>query len=1191
MTSSSQSRVKTSPTSSKPTASKRPKRISAASAANPPKKTPSADAPKRRKTAALLKDARGPQLKVETKFMQHFEESCDFAVLHNSKSREAEVFVIARDEVAKNDNAVWHLCPNEPKASQKRAQIPGLYGSRIAAGEDKDGWLVVFAANGRNLMYARRDPKNKDWSQPRKITPELHHDVEKIVAIYTAPAGGTLYLGVVGQLSDGRFIMHSSEWHATMIRGQEGCSWSPSQMEALNTCCVFEEHLFKPMKKSSWAANPGGGQRHMQLRSFTSAALSNVTKSFAVLEDGNLYHITEPSTWFHATLMASDRPLIQACAMDLPGDELCLFTVSQNGRVFCRPGVTGTVSKGIPVFRDEEEIPGVEGVKRIWVYRDRGQAKVMAIVSSPSQPGQLVPVRLTKYGRDWKREELAPDLRVFKDVEERIVFATDVTVMLNNGALAVDREVTIRASDEVTLTVNGIPLGIGPTAAMYAKARTNAAGMLALTVPTSLLSVPVLQISISGVTKAGEWLSIEQSSGLESKLARTTGADLRGAKDGKGRLLLSEELRKDTKTTDALGDMFKSAFQLGTKKKLAKAAGSPLLARSSAKPGVSVLREKKPGQRLFQPSATFNWQLDFGDKGVKCRRLKPLEAGRRLKQMRSETPPVKPLIKSGGKLRAASTNGSFLDLLDSISNFVKTAAEGVVDLVRVVVNGAKVAFHFVYNGIKSFVEFVINTVRDAFDFVVAVFNSIGVTFKRLFEYLGTLFNWDDILRTQEGLVHMVNQVFGLIELKREDMQKQARKVFHGTRVSIDQAFERAKREIGDKTLGALEKKGRKETKELDSATANNFAYNGMVNAGTMPPPVKPQEKPPAVPSLELERQVEELSDKYSSSAAFKDAWATLKRIISKPDTIFDEGFSVILDLLKAVMLLVVDGMELLTDRLFGLLQWALKALQDVLNFEWEIPGVAALFRMVSGGKELTILNLMGLIIAVPATVLYKVMGDGKAPFADEGALSTFKKTFTAPLMKEAMDGRRRLVLKGTAKRKLKAADNPLPLLFRVFGYVSCFVGISISAASDALSPSPASKVFDVAGLVATVVDMACATPTLQNTGSPSDWAAWLIDLTIFGVQTAIDAHYSLLPLQSPVPLIFAATLAGAKLIMVWGEVFEPASLNVKIGQSLGLVPSWTRLGLLSVDPLGKVVAVGGTIVFGGTALIMSITAG
>lgn len=70
---------------------------------------------------------------------------------------------------------------------------------------------------------------------------------------------------------------------------------------------------------------------------------------------------------------------------------------------------------------------------------------------------------------------------------------------------------------------------------------------------------------------------------------------------------------------------------------------------------------------------------------------------------------------------------------------------------------------------------------------------------------------------------------------------------------------------------------------------------------------------------------------------------------------------------------------------------AVSAVKEMLNVEWNIPLISPLYAEITGGSNLTLLDLASLLTAIPATVLYK-LGMNEAPFSDSvaGALTQTK---------------------------------------------------------------------------------------------------------------------------------------------------------------------------------------------------------
>jgi len=84
-------------------------------------------------------------------------------------------------------------------------------------------------------------------------------------------------------------------------------------------------------------------------------------------------------------------------------------------------------------------------------------------------------------------------------------------------------------------------------------------------------------------------------------------------------------------------------------------------------------------------------------------------------------------------------------------------------------------------------------------------------------------------------------------------------------------------------------------------------------------------------------------------------------------------------LVADIVIAFLDPIKTLSSGLIKLGADIITEMQDYLNCEIDIPVIGALYRFISGGSSLTILDGLALLIAIPTTLLYKVAHDDTPP--------------------------------------------------------------------------------------------------------------------------------------------------------------------------------------------------------------------
>ena len=176
--------------------------------------------------------------------------------------------------------------------------------------------------------------------------------------------------------------------------------------------------------------------------------------------------------------------------------------------------------------------------------------------------------------------------------------------------------------------------------------------------------------------------------------------------------------------------------------------------------------------------------------------------------------------------------------------------------------------------------------------------------------------------------------------------------------------------------------------------------------------------------------------------------------ISDPNDFFD---LVILDFLTAIedaVLLILDAVEDIILAIIEAMASALSGLQGALNATIDIPVISWLYKYVitgtptDPGDDLSILDVLSLIFAVPATILYKVIFDGEAPFS---ATPEIQQVIQSGLPWPPVPTQANLRAKVPAPAALQDISQTLVTELGCVAAVATFFGTFITMANDGLA--------------------------------------------------------------------------------------------------------------------------------------------
>ena len=96
----------------------------------------------------------------------------------------------------------------------------------------------------------------------------------------------------------------------------------------------------------------------------------------------------------------------------------------------------------------------------------------------------------------------------------------------------------------------------------------------------------------------------------------------------------------------------------------------------------------------------------------------------------------------------------------------------------------------------------------------------------------------------------------------------------------------------------------------------------------------------------------------------------------------------------------------IVDLVFNAVKGLINSLKALLNDPWDVPFVSELYKLVSGGHDLTAGDLFALIVAIPATIVYKIVRN-QAPFPNDASVAEFRTDFRNLLQLSGLKARSR----------------------------------------------------------------------------------------------------------------------------------------------------------------------------------------
>jgi hypothetical protein len=332
---------------------------------------------------------------------------------------------------------------------------------------------------------------------------------------------------------------------------------------------------------------------------------------------------------------------------------------------------------------------------------------------------------------------------------------------------------------------------------------------------------------------------------------------------------------------------------------------------------------------------------------------------------------------------------------------------------------------------------------------LAVYDAI----QNVIAWLKLLFEWQDILYTHQALRSCFNQFLSMIAGSIGTFEKLLTKEFVSFSAQISQAFdEAANSDIFQNSFNQY-------VQSIQSQTQKPSGLDGgMYNTpyqqhSTRIHYVYHHAKSHFASNFTL--NVSRLGDISNLTAAIQNNWNAGNGFQQRAQTVHNQitgnGISKFFDLvikdfllaIKDIVLFVLQGAEDILSMMLGLVEDAVKGLQSALNASVDIPVISYIYKLLTD-EDLSILDVLCLILAVPVTILYKVIF-GSAPFSADSVNQL--NNLSWPWLSDAEHSPHGTSLAAS----LRSAANPLFVTLGVVAGLCNYFGAFLGSVCDALA--------------------------------------------------------------------------------------------------------------------------------------------
>ncbi|EWY82057.1 hypothetical protein FOYG_14177 [Fusarium oxysporum NRRL 32931] len=343
-------------------------------------------------------------------------------------------------------------------------------------------------------------------------------------------------------------------------------------------------------------------------------------------------------------------------------------------------------------------------------------------------------------------------------------------------------------------------------------------------------------------------------------------------------------------------------------------------------------------------------------------------------------------IKQGFQTIANRAWGAIMSISNKIKEVVESGVNKVKEVVEIAVKKVKEAWNFVVEVKDKVWNFVLETASQVAAAMQTVLDTVVKGWEYLKEKLGFIFNWGDIVKTKNIIANMTTQGILLladgtpyVEIKTHAFfEKMRGKIKELKDKKLPPGFEDMKTGKNEEMRKkAKEKDGAKEEiNKTDKDTKTPQAQYGSYH-------LKHSRGAEAKQNTPFDRILERLKDVMEEAGQLASRlWDNIKDLIdlhgevSIGTLLTKLGFELLEDILDVVESMLIAFLGSISDLLL--------LIAHKINETIKIPVLSALYRKVSGGADLTLLDAISLVIAIPATIVFKLV-KGKSPSKMEGA--------------------------------------------------------------------------------------------------------------------------------------------------------------------------------------------------------------
>jgi hypothetical protein len=623
-------------------------------------------------------------------------------------------------------------------------------------------------------------------------------------------------------------------------------------------------------------------------------------------------------------------------------------------------------------------------------------------------------VRMSDLAREFYAESMLMQEMSFSGKEKGVGAApsktarivTEITLYDQSGSPRLRQGIRIGATAITTLQCNGIDYPVGPST--FADITTDANGRIRLSIePGSTDSKGNFQAGLTcpGLTLFSTFMDsdlsilIRPDAQLHELLIGITGEKLTNGKDFAGKLVIKKDYRNNIKAMDDVAKTIQTTAvmvkqSVDHKNKL-MAGRQHYLANGSDPQEICCCAD---GNYHCKVICTNNYAFDLGTpspvgiiKSTFIDQMTQAQVQRWLKD------------------HPLTTNPSPMSWSD-FWEFVESGAAAITSAIVYDAKKVQARVSALIKGVIHTIDLVIDTLEKAALVAQGIFNKIAETINQVIEMFSFFFEWEAILETKDMLKENINSA--LDKLLKPDhqgakslfdqMKKEGDKIFGNLKSKMDQGLtdlenkfngisgKSIQDDMGKKAGMVNPAAGGAKSNWLQAKVSDHVLSKKaietqmmlMQDSGQLTSSMFPELDLPTNLAEKMKKMLQQLREKINKDAG-RTQDKVQRQIPEDIGSLFSAAMSFFIKILRDAFDIGIEIVRGFFNTLMDLLKQFMTALHTYINKDIELPFLSDLYRFITkssehpDGSNLTILDLVCLLLAIPTQLLTKLAPDSK----------------------------------------------------------------------------------------------------------------------------------------------------------------------------------------------------------------------